>query len=147
MRFARLAAVLILATAAALRAQCPAFSTPLYYANDVPAEPRAIATADFDGDGNADLAIGGKQSNTVLLLFGNGDGTFSRPLPLDAKTVVESIVPADLNGDGKMDLAVATIDGIVIFINQPGGSFTERIYHFGLFPGSIAVADFNRDGN
>src|SRR5438874_11152742 len=120
MRSVRFVIVLIFA-AAALRAQCPAFSTPLYYSTDVPAEPRAIATADFDGDGNADLAIGGKQSNTVLLLFGNGDGTFSRPLPLDAKSVVELIVPADLNGDGKTDIAVATIDGIAIFISQPGG--------------------------
>ena len=62
MRFFSVATFSLL-MAAALRAQCPAFSDAVYY-NNMPAEPRAIAVADFNGDGKADLAVFG-YTNTV----------------------------------------------------------------------------------
>lgn len=37
----------------------------------------AIAVGDFNNDGKMDVAIGG---NELFILFGNGDGTFRKPL-------------------------------------------------------------------
>jgi FG-GAP-like repeat len=34
-------------------------------------------TGDFNGDGKLDLAVTNASSNTVSILLGNGDGTFS----------------------------------------------------------------------
>jgi hypothetical protein len=36
----------------------------------------AITTADFNGDGKLDLAVTDSAGNAVLILLGNGDGTF-----------------------------------------------------------------------
>src|SRR5579862_2049800 len=116
MRFFSLATPLLL-TANALRAQCPSFSDAVYY-NNMPPEPRAIAVADFNGDGNTDLAIGATDSGTIALLFGDGTGAFPSSTLLDAKTPIDSLITADFNGDGKPDIAAATIDGIVILLNR-----------------------------
>lgn len=39
-----------------------------------PSEP-----SDFDGDGDVDVVVANTQDNTVSILLGNGDGTFSQP--------------------------------------------------------------------
>src|SRR5438874_159016 len=111
MRFARLAVVLILPTA--LRAQCPAFSTPLYYATDVPAEPRAIVTANL---ASADAAV----------MLGNGDGTFVPAQRYQLEARPQSVAVADFNLDGKPDFAVIKAGSarISTFLGNGDGTFT-----------------------
>ena len=77
-------------------------------------ESAAIAVADFNGDGNLDLAVGGPSlatndsdydSGTVTVLLGNGDGTFKAPVTIASPIgFTRSIAAVDLNGDGKPDL-------------------------------------------
>jgi hypothetical protein len=38
--------------------------------------PTAVATADFNGDGNPDFVIANGGDNTLWFYFGKGDGTF-----------------------------------------------------------------------
>lgn len=38
--------------------------------------PVSVAVADFNGDGNADLAVVNPNSNGFSILLGNGDGSF-----------------------------------------------------------------------
>ena len=38
--------------------------------------PSAVAAGDFNHDGRPDIAVTNKESNTVSILLGNGDGTF-----------------------------------------------------------------------
>ena len=40
-------------------------------------EPAAGATADFNGDGKPDLAIMNSLDDAIVILLGNGDGTFT----------------------------------------------------------------------
>ena len=42
--------------------------------------PNSIVTGDFNGDGKLDLATPNYDTNTVTVLLGNGDGTFT-PAP------------------------------------------------------------------
>jgi hypothetical protein len=67
-----------------------------------------IALADFNGDGKLDVAIG----SGSILLFGNGDGTFTMPLYFGVTG--PGIAVGNFNGDGSPDLAV----GGTILLNR-----------------------------
>jgi FG-GAP-like repeat len=71
--------------------------------------PAGVAIADFNGDGNADIAVANAASNTVSVLFGNGKGLFKLGLNLQfaANSLPISVAAGDFNGDGAPDLAVA----------------------------------------
>ena len=50
------------------------FTNPVDYTTGT--LPFANATADFNGDGNLDLAVANYNSGNVSVLLGNGNGTF-----------------------------------------------------------------------
>jgi uncharacterized protein (TIGR03437 family) len=81
----------------------------------------SIFVADFNGDGNLDIA------NDNVVLLGNGDGTFQPARYfLTASPNAASLVAADLNGDGLPDLVYVNYDGpsvnglSVLLNNTPG---------------------------
>jgi len=111
----------------------------------------AIIAADFNGDGNLDLAVADSFANTVTILLGNGDGTFAALTPIPVGTQPEGLVAGDFNADGKLDLATANYtDGtITLLLGKGDGTFTQASGSpFASRPGSyqITAADFNGDG-
>jgi uncharacterized membrane protein len=113
-------------------------------------QPEGIATGDFNGDGIPDLAIANQNSNTVTILLGKGDGTFTASsVSPPTGSYPGSIVVADFNGDGKPDLAVGNLNSstLTILLGNGDGTFTPAASPAtGSRPISIAVGDFNRDG-
>jgi FG-GAP-like repeat/Putative Ig domain len=113
------------------------------------ANPNAVITADFNGDGKTDLAVA-NGDGTVSILLGNGDGTFITETPLNVGASATSLTAGDFNGDGKLDLAVASsgIPGsISIFLGNGDGTFQAPApYAVGNAPTSVVTGDFNRDG-
>ena len=80
-----------------------------------------LATGDFDGDGNTDIATG--RGADVTLLFGNGDGTFGREhtgvLLHDLKGVPgHRFRAADIDRDGRSDLFATGASWILIFLGK-----------------------------
>ena len=75
----------------------------------VGAGPAGVAISDFNGDGNADIAVANTGSATVSILYGKGNGTFKRAQDLNFATnsLPIDVAAADFNGDGAPDLAVA----------------------------------------
>ncbi|MEA5620007.1 ScyD/ScyE family protein [Cronbergia sp. UHCC 0137] len=120
-------------------------------------EPSSMTGADFDGDGDIDLAIAypGRinsnsfSGNTVSILFNNGDGTFSQPVNITTE-VGPQLQSGDFNGDGNIDLAVNSLenDNLAIFLNNGNGVFTQSgIFETGELPVSIPPADLDGDGD
>lgn len=69
--------------------------------------PDGITVADFNGDGNLDIATSNYSDSTISVLLGNGDGTFRTQLRASPNLAYPvSLVSGDFNGDGIPDLAV-----------------------------------------
>jgi hypothetical protein len=116
--------------------------------------PTAIAEADINGDGNADLVVVQQASSTssngqVVIFFGNGDGTFTQASSTASiPSTGGSIIPADLNHDGHADLLVSGLgaSGIAILLGNGDGTFTSMAGISKAGEAAVAVADVNNDG-
>ena len=119
----------------------------------------SVAVADFNGDGKPDLDLGiasrtiyGYTTNALLVLLGNGDGTFTATPDVPVVGFVTSILVADLNGDGKQDLVLKmealpdTSPSIQVLLGNGDGTFIVGQTFTPPNAASIAVGDFNGDG-
>lgn len=123
--------------------------------------PRTLVTADFNSDGNLDVAAANHASNTVYVFFGTGTGAFGSPTlyAVGTNTSVSNprITKGDFNNDGKMDLATANEVGssfeMSVLLNNGNGTFAASVsYTAGNNPGfnmpqCIVSNDFNNDNN
>ena len=118
--------------------------------------PKAIVTGDFNGDGKADLAIANSGDNTITVLLGNGAGGFTpapgSPFSGSTGSQPVSLAIGDFNSDGIQDLAVVYAGNSIVqtFLGSGTGSFTFTTggsFTVGTNPSSVAVGDFNGDGN
>jgi hypothetical protein len=109
----------------------------------------AIAMADFNGDGNLDLAVPAVNGSTnfVSIFLGDGAGNFSvfTNLPLFVSTYY--VVVADFNNDGKLDVAFSQADRISVRLGNGLGGFSGPVDFFGGMSSAGAVGDFDNDGN
>ncbi|HEY5083636.1 MAG TPA: VCBS repeat-containing protein, partial [Rhizomicrobium sp.] len=107
---------------------------------------------DFNGDKKLDLAVANYTDNTVTILLGNGDGTFtpSADSPVSVGGAPDSVIAGDFNGDGRLDLAIAnsTDNTLTILLGGGDGTFTAATSApvTGTTPYGLAVGDFNGDG-
>jgi hypothetical protein len=110
----------------------------------------SVALGDFNSDGNLDVATanGENGTNNVVILSGNGDGTFQpyTETPLDAADPL-ALVTGDYNRDGILDLAVLVYQGYEILTGVGNGSFFGGPIStgFNTFEG-IAAGDIDADG-
>jgi hypothetical protein len=88
------------------------YSTGSFYDN-------GLAVADFNQDGNLDLAVTNGGSNTVSVFWGKGDGTFPSSVQSGTGADPFGVVAGDFNQDGRLDLAITNYnDGTVSILVQ-----------------------------
>jgi hypothetical protein len=119
-------------------------------------DPVWIAAGDFNNDTLPDLAVANKGSNTVSILLGNGDGTFTDATPIVTGNSPVSVVAANFHDtvpSSSFDLAVANQadNTIAIFQGNGDGTFlaSPALIQLpaGFQPAALAAADFNNDGH
>src|SRR5207245_241145 len=89
----------------------------------------ALAAGDFNGDGKRDLAIANYYSSNVVIMLGNGDGTFQPAANSLGALGPVSVALGDFNGDGKLDLVVGndTTRNMAIYLGNGDGTFQSPI--------------------
>jgi hypothetical protein len=119
--------------------------------------PWGIAAGDFNADGAQDLVVTNTFSSSVSVLLGKGDGTFPSTPTYGVGPSPQSVAVGDFNHDGKLDMAVSNAGtttpyvayGVSMLLGNGDGTFQPaRAVDVGTAaPISLAVGDFNRDGN
>jgi hypothetical protein len=114
------------------------------------------STADFNADGNLDLALPNSPTGRSPVVLGYGDGAFTAAGDLYTQGFACSVAVGDYNGDAKLDAVVAgggskadPVSGYAVSLGKGDGTFTSA-------PGSpvllgsdlsaVVAADFNGDG-
>ncbi len=111
------------------------------------ANPRSIASTDFDGDGRSDIAAASYSSKDITVMFGNGDGTFvlGGALPLQYSPV--SLAVGDFDDDGQPDLVAGTLQSTSVLLNDGLGGFGAEIQNAADSPAyTVFAVDFDGDG-
>src|SRR5262249_38137284 len=112
-----------------------------------------VASADLDGDGNADLVVTDGITSAYVVL-GRGDGTFGTPTRITLHNDPQGIAIGDFNDDGIIDLATAIVGGqfssqgeAAVLLGNGDGSFASPVFYPLTENGSRLVAtDLNNDG-
>lgn len=132
----------------------PASGSPLTVGYD----HESLAVADFNGDGNLDIASLGQKDLAIFL--GDGKGGFTQsptsPIAITAFGILaaeDSMAVGDFNGDGHTDVVIVNIESpgeVLVLLGDGTGDFAPA-------PGSpmytgwpshwVAVGDFNMDGH
>ncbi|PYT95319.1 MAG: hypothetical protein DMG38_27550 [Acidobacteria bacterium] len=126
------------------------------FANALGMPVSALQPADFNGDGNLDLAFANEISGQSPVALGYGVGAFNTAGDLNGGIFPNGLAVGDFNADGRLDAVVASGgsnaypgSGLNVSLGNGDGTFTVANgspIPLGKDLYAIATADFNGDG-
>ena len=128
------------------------FSNQTTYSMGIGSAPRMVAVGDFNNDTRPDIVVANFGINNLVILFGNGDGTFSSRMQIETGSSHPIyVVVDDFDNDQYSDIAFlgygTNLVGVLLGLGN--GAFRRSIEFstgFDSLPHSIAVGDLNNDG-
>ena len=123
--------------------------------------PLSIVNADFDQDGNLDLAVAAVDQylppgdnpldhSRMIVFWGKGDGTFSEAVEIASGMYLHSLEAVDLDGDGRAEIACIAESSsearVLVFWNEGHRGFSTPA-EFTLSPLSLVPIGHLRTGD
>lgn len=150
----------LLATGALFTGFAPAYAAGSWFAPNAPTAidngmgpgpaPRGSASADFNGDGRADVVtiLNFTQGN-IQLFTGDGDGTFTPGSEISGSAGSQGLDAGDVNGDGKADVISASTSTMYVWYGNGSGGFTAGPTYAQTLGGQVEprLLDFDGDGD
>jgi predicted NUDIX family NTP pyrophosphohydrolase len=109
----------------------------------------SIASGDFNGDGDKDVAAAIRNTGQIGIFTGRGDGTLNTVVNYSVGTYPMSVALFDINADGELDIVAANsgADTLSFYEGVGDGTFTNHTTAAaGTQPVFIATGDINQDG-
>jgi hypothetical protein len=129
------------------------FSIQMTYSTGDQSNPYAVAVGDFNNDSLHDIAVANYIANTIGVLFGYGNATFSSQIiySTGSGSGPRGVIVGDFNNDNQLDIAVINFNNykLSILLGCTNGTFFGQLtYSTGAFtlPQGFAMNDFNQDG-
>lgn len=131
-------------------------SSSAAFANALGMPISAVEAADFNADGNLDLAITNQISGVSPVVLGYGKGAFSTAGDLYTGVFPVGVAVGDFNADGKLDAVVASGgsaeypgSAVSVSLGNGDGTFTQASgspIAVGQSLSAVLTSDFNGDG-
>jgi Flp pilus assembly protein TadD len=109
---------------------------------------------DYDGDGQPDLLLPGRQGGRSGILYRNAGGSFTdvtAQAGLDSVGEAHGCVVGDYDNDGRDDIVLGLANGIAIYRNEGRGRFRNVTASTGIrfqgLPLGLTLVDFDHDGD
>jgi hypothetical protein len=109
--------------------------------------------ADFNNDGNPDLAVSDLQNDAIYVYLGDKKGNFQLSQALGGQYYPYSLVAADFNHDGNVDLLVGDNGGgdgpteLSMLHGKGNGNFERAVeYEVDFWPVAMTVGDLSGKG-
>jgi hypothetical protein len=124
------------------------FPEKLGYRSGIIGSHTSIAIADFNEDQKWDISNSNAGGNSVTVVTGNGDETFSYPRAWGVGDGPFAVAVGDFNGDGKKDIVAVNVvdDTMSVLLGNGDGTFHSRPDADWFAGASAIAADFNLDG-
>ncbi|MGH9617249.1 MAG: FG-GAP repeat domain-containing protein, partial [Acidobacteriaceae bacterium] len=123
------------------------------YSTGAGTKPSGIVAADFNNDGNLDVATVNSGNNTATVLLGSATGALTVQAAQATGTSPIAIAVTDVNSDGMPDVVAfdsptASTGEVDVLLGNGNGTLQAASVASQTFvPGTLAaVADFNQDG-
>ncbi|WP_324678981.1 FG-GAP-like repeat-containing protein [Hymenobacter sp. GOD-10R] len=109
-----------------------------------------VSAGDLDGDGDLDLAVANRGSNTVSFLLNNGTGAFTSGGEIGLVDA-NSVSLNDVDGDGDLDLLAGSLSTpyqVSVRLNNGAGSFSgSQQISVGNSSARLELGDLDGDGD
>jgi hypothetical protein len=96
------------------------------------------------------LVVGGQDSQQIIVLLGNGNGTFTSQAPQSAGGLVWKLVLGDVNGDGALDVAAVNGDSgsaAILLGNGDGSLQSPTVFSTSGTEVGTVLGDLDGDGD